>query len=193
MANREERLEQRLHVPSDDLGRRSLISAAALLILAAIAFLVSAYGGHAPVIYGIILFASGVVELIDQQFARGTRRERRAGLEGLISCAAGLFLVFQVGISGRPVALAIAVFFIVNGGFRLLLAAIDRYPRWAWDAGYGVVMVALGIYMLSSLSQMTPALVSALIGVELILRAVAIEGRDMALRKTLVRETRTPA
>lgn len=175
------------HVPEDDLGRRSLISAAGLLVLAGIAFLVIAYGGHAPVFFGALLFGSGVIELIDAQVARGTRRERRAGLEGLIPCAAGLFLIFQLGIQMRALAIAVGVFFVINGAFRLLFSVIDRYPRWSWDAGYGVLAVVLGVYLLFNPAQVSSSLLAALIGIELILRAVAIGGRDMALRRSLRR------
>ncbi|MBX5483674.1 MAG: DUF308 domain-containing protein [Myxococcaceae bacterium] len=176
------------HVPQDAPGRRTLFTTLVLFALCVCTVALAGFGATRwSAVLGIILLVSGIVELIDAAVAReSAKRAVRIGLAGLLPCLMALFLIFQIGLPTSAIALAFGIFFIVNGVFRGAAALFDRYPRWGWDVGYGVVGVVLGVIALANRNSETLTAIAWLLAIELGARAIVTSERDLAFRRSAI-------
>ena len=63
-----------------------------------------------------------------------------------------------------------------------ITAIADRYPRWGIDFLYGVVAVALGVYIVASWPISSFWVLGTVVGIEIIARGVALVSASWALR-----------
>lgn len=137
------------------------------------------------IFYGVILFASGISEII-----YGFRRRKQEGggtalfvLAGVLSIVVG-FLIFSRPLVGlTALTLLLAGYFLVNGLFRFVTSIADRYPGWGLDCFYGVVAVFLGVIVIAQLPEASLWLLGTLIGIEIIFRGIALISAALTLRK----------
>ncbi|AKF10347.1 HdeD family acid-resistance protein [Sandaracinus amylolyticus] len=134
---------------------------------------------------GVLLVAAGVSEII------AGFRLRRHGSMWLPFLSGALSIVVGVAIVSRPftglavATLFIGAFMVAAGLVRGIAAVADRYPRWGWDALYGVVALLLGVYLLASWPVSALWLVGTIVGVELVSRGIAWVVGSLAMRRVV--------
>lgn len=137
------------------------------------------------VLYGLLLLASGVLEIV---YAFRVRREGNFllyFLAGVLSVIVGGLFLAQPGVGLASVTLLLAGFFFANGFFRGLTSVLDRYSNWGWDLLYGVVSVALGVVIFAQWPISALWVVGTLVGVEIIVRGVSLIAASLAARRVL--------
>ncbi|HTR50010.1 MAG TPA: AI-2E family transporter [Kofleriaceae bacterium] len=135
------------------------------------------------VIYiGIMLVAVGLFEIIS------AFRVRHAGpffayfLAGLLAVVVGGLFLYRPMASIASLTLLIAGYMSASGLFRGINALADRYPGWGWDVAYGVVAVALGIYVAASWPLSSYWVLGTVVAVEVIARGITLLAASWTLR-----------
>jgi uncharacterized membrane protein HdeD (DUF308 family) len=139
---------------------------------------------------GIMLAASGVVEIV--QGIRG----RRAGapvqylLGGILSLVVGVLIAARPGAGLVAATLLLIGYFFISGIFRAVTSIFDRYPQWGFDFFYGLCAIALGVILVASWPGSAMWLVGALVGLEIIFRGASLMASSLALRQVVRGEHR---
>jgi uncharacterized membrane protein HdeD (DUF308 family) len=123
---------------------------------------------------GTALGVAGFVEVLSG-LGRGSRRVQPLRLiGGLLSMVVGALFVLrpQTGLTGLTVMLS--TYFIASGLFHAATSVLERYPGWGWDLAYGAGAIVLGAVALSNLRTAGFWLVGALVGIEILLRGLAL-------------------
>lgn len=182
-------MERRIsvHLPNDPAERKTSLAGLAMAALGVVAFIAAATRtAGVPILLGALFFISGILELVDESLARASKRSERIGFSGAMPIFLSVFLVFQLGLRTPAIALAIGLYFLANGALHGIVALIDRYPRRRIDLAFGAVSVVLGIITVAARFSLGPALLTVLVGVELMVRAVAMVLRDFAIERAAV-------
>lgn len=180
------------HVP-DDAPARTALATAGVMALLAVGALAAAWVGFepwAPVLGGLFLI-SGIAELVDSASARETKRGWAIGIAGALPALLGLFLIFQLGHSHQTIALAVGIYFLIDGVARAAVGLIERYWRWGWDEVYAVVAILMGAVIAFSGGRIGASLLWFLVAAELVFRATSLVFRDFAFRRELAETART--
>ena len=123
---------------------------------------------------GTALSVAGFVEVLSG-LGRGSRRVQPLRLMGgLLSMIVGVLFVFrpQIGLAGLTMMLA--AYFIASGLFHGVTSLLERYDGWGWDLFYGVGAIALGAVAITNMRSAGFWLVGVLVGVEIMLRGLAL-------------------
>jgi uncharacterized membrane protein HdeD (DUF308 family) len=184
----EETLHSSQHESAQVIGHRAMITAAVMAALFAGALVAGIAGFDPwPAVLGALFLFSGIAELIDSASARETQRARRIGAVGALPALLGLFFIFSIGLSPAAVAMAVGVYFLVDGVSRAALALIDRYWAWRWDEIYAAIAVTMGVVVLAMGGNVSASVLWYLVAAELFFRGVTIAERDLGYRRELVR------
>jgi uncharacterized membrane protein HdeD (DUF308 family) len=141
------------------------------------------------VFIGILLVAAGILEIIE------AFRVRKAGpfllylLAGILTGIVGVLFVARPMAGLASLGLLLACYFFASGLFRGITSIADRYAGWGWDFAYGICAVVLGVIVMSQWPISSLWLVGTLVGIELLLRGIAIMSGSLALRRGLRRVT----
>ena len=146
-----------------------------MAVLGAIAIYTAKVTGIASVIMaGSALGVAGFVEILSG-LGRGSKQVQPLRLiGGLLSMVVGALFVLrpQTGLTGLTMLLA--AYFIAAGLFHAATSLLERYPGWGWDLFYGVCAVVLGGISASNMRTAGFWLVGALVGIEILLRGLAL-------------------
>ena len=93
---------------------------------------------------GIVLLIAGLGQCI-----MAIREPQWSGfflnlLAGLLAMVMGYLFVQSTGVSAVTLTLLIAVYFLVNGLFKVFTSAIHRFHRWGWMLMNGIASLILG-------------------------------------------------
>jgi uncharacterized membrane protein HdeD (DUF308 family) len=123
----------------------ALLGAALLILgLAALSYSVLATVATA-LVFGYFLLAAGVFYLVGAFFTRGWGGFFLSLLAGVLHLAAG-FIVLNHPLEALVVyTLLMAVFFFVEGLFRIVAALAGRFHHWGWVLLNGVITLLLGV------------------------------------------------
>ena len=134
------------------------------------------------VVLGIVLLVVGVMEII------AAARVGRHGpwltylLAGILSLVVGALFLDRPLATMASLTLLIAGFLFAAGLFHAITAIADRYPQWGIDFLYGVVALALGVYIVASWPISSFWVLGTVVGIEIIARGVALVSASWALR-----------
>jgi uncharacterized membrane protein HdeD (DUF308 family) len=134
------------------------------------------------IVLGVMLLVVGVMEII------AAARVGRHGpwltylLAGILSLVVGALFLDRPLATMASLTLLIAGFLFAAGLFHGITAIADRYPRWGVDFVYGLVAVALGIYIVASWPISSFWVIGTVVSIEIIARGMALVGASMALR-----------
>ena len=166
-------------------GWAAMVTIGVLLTILGIAALLmsAATGVFTVVLMGVALIVAGALELVQAY----RRRDHRVLLllGGIFSIVAGGLILARPGAGLAGVSLLLAMFFIANGLFRSIGAAIDRYPGWGWDLGYGLLALALGLYVVGSWPWSSVWLLGTIIGAEIMARGLLLVALGFEVRRLL--------
>ncbi|MGB3300294.1 MAG: DUF308 domain-containing protein [Phormidesmis sp.] len=95
------------------------------------------------------------------------------GLLSLLYLVVGIFLVTNPLAGAASVALAIGVFFFIEGVFRVILAfKVKPARQWGWMLFNGILMIVLGIFIWSQWPLNASWILGVWIGIGLLLNGV---------------------
>lgn len=96
-------------------------------------------------LFGILLLASGIGEIINSFWAGRWRGMLLHLLVGALYTVAGIIIIDQPVEAAISLTLIIAIFLIVGGVFRMVFAISERFQGWGWVLLNGAVSLMLGM------------------------------------------------
>lgn len=102
-------------------------------------------------------------------------------LNATIRCVTGYLLIRHPDAGAEAVTMIIAALFIVGGLFRTAGASVIQFPRWGWTVFSGLISVALGVYLLSTWSAISPFFIGLAIGIDLVFDGASLVGFAAAI------------
>lgn len=160
------------------LGLVSVILGVMAIIYAFVASLVSV------VLLGALLLAAGLIKTIN------AFRVRRWGgfflnlTIGVLMLLAGLLIVLTPGLSLTTVTLVLAIYFVITGLMRIILASSNRFENWGWFLANGIVTLLLGGIIWLSWPLSSLYILGLLIGIDLIFLGALWLSLGMAARRS---------
>ncbi len=97
------------------------------------------------VFIGYLLLVAGVCYIVGAFFTRGWGGFFLSLLAGVLHLAVGLIVVDDPVEAVLVYTLVMAVFFFVEGLFRILSALAGRFRHWGWVLANGVITLLLGV------------------------------------------------
>lgn len=131
---------------------------------------------------GALLIIVGALEIISA-FQR--RRSSPFGLyvlAGVLTLVVGALFLWRPLASLASLTLLFAGFVFASGLFHAITAVADRYPRWGWDLFYGLVAIALGVYIVAAWPVSSLWVLGTLVAIEIIFRGIALVAASWMLR-----------
>ena len=156
----------------------------ALVAVGVFALIAAGITGIASVLlFGALLAASGIAEIIGAFVHRKEGRFVLQLLAGILSAAVGVLMVVWPLVGLAAVSLLIIGYFFASGLFHAITAVADRYPNWGWDFAYGLAAIALGVIGVSQWPLTLVWLVGTLVGLEILFRGLNLMSWALAFRK----------
>lgn len=119
---------------------------------------------------GLIFTLTGAVTLFDTLSVwRRSNGIYVPLLMSLIYLALGLMLLFGPMVSAITLTLLLAIFFIVVGLFRLILAVTFQLPGWGFGAFSGIIALLLGTMIMMQWPQSGLYIIGLFIGIDFLL------------------------
>jgi uncharacterized membrane protein HdeD (DUF308 family) len=153
-----------------------------LLGLAAMNYAVLATVGTS-LVFGYFLLAAGICYVIGAFFTRGWGGFFLSLLAGLLHIAVGVIVVDRPEEAVLLYTLLLAVFFFVEGLFRIVGALVGRFQHWGWVLFNGVVTLALGVMIWRQWPLSGLYVVGLFLGINLLLSGVGYVSLGLAARK----------
>jgi uncharacterized membrane protein HdeD (DUF308 family) len=95
--------------------------------------------------FGVMLLIGSAVQIVQAFHAQRTKGFLIHLLVGVLYLLAGLLMVYKPAAAATGFTLILALFFMVGGAFRILVALVERMPYWGWFLLNGVVTFLLGL------------------------------------------------
>jgi uncharacterized membrane protein HdeD (DUF308 family) len=120
------------------------------------------------VLFGWLLLAGGVVEIVNAFVVRTWRGFFLHLLAGVLHLVVGGLLVEHPVRGAEVLTLMLAVAFLVGGTFRLVGAVAVRFSGWVWVALNGAITLALGVAIWRSWPGSSDWVIGLFVGIDLI-------------------------
>ena len=120
------------------------------------------------------IVTSSMVDVVYRDEFKGTTDGVAKALEDKTGVLFAFHSITTVG--------AVLMVVFAAGLFHAITAVADRYPRWGIDFLYGVVALALGVYIVASWPISSFWVLGTVVGIEIIARGVALVSASWALR-----------
>ncbi len=117
-------------------------------------------------------------------------RVRRGGpfmlhlVSGVLACAAGVFVLTRPVGSLEVVTLGLAVYFMLNGAYRVASALSDRLRHWGLNLVLGILSVAFGAVLAVQWPGSSLRLIGAFVGLEIIARGISVSSAALTQRRS---------
>jgi uncharacterized membrane protein HdeD (DUF308 family) len=96
-------------------------------------------------VFGILLLAGGVVQVVSAILARGWQGFFLHLLAGILHFIVGGLMIERPLLAAEALTLLLAVAFLAGGIARILYVLFERFPGWPWVLLNGVVTLILGL------------------------------------------------
>lgn len=117
---------------------------------------------------GWILVIGGIAEVIHSFWSKGIGNFFLNLLAGIFGIVVGGLMIANPGLSAVSLTLVFAVYFIVEGAMRTIVALFHRGPFWGWLLFNGIVTLLLGILIISQWPTSGLWVIGLFIGIDLI-------------------------
>jgi uncharacterized membrane protein HdeD (DUF308 family) len=104
-------------------------------------------------------------------------------LVGILYAVAGFLTIQQPLLAAETLTLMLAAAFLVGGMFRIVAAAVERFPAWGWVLGNGIVSVVLGLLIWRQWPASGLWALGMFVGIDLIVNGVNWSVVAIAVRK----------
>jgi uncharacterized membrane protein HdeD (DUF308 family) len=135
------------------------------------------------VFFGWLLVIAGAIEALQ---AFGQHRWGGFFLHlfgGILYVVVGLMFVANPAVSALSLTLIMALFFMVSGAFRIVVALSMRFPEWRWLLINGLVTLGLGLLIWKQWPVSGLWVIGLFIGFELIYTGVSWVFLSLAARR----------
>jgi len=158
-----------------------------LLVVLGIACVASAYAASlaSVLVFGGFLVVAGVLELIGGARVQDRRARPWVWLEAILSIVIGILVLARPLAGLATLTLLLACYFFANGLFHGITAIADRHPGWGADLLYGIVTLFLAILVVRTWPVSSLWLAGTLVGVEIIMRGLALISGGLVARRVL--------
>jgi uncharacterized membrane protein HdeD (DUF308 family) len=119
-------------------------------------------------LFGVLLLASGITEMIQAFSAPRWSGTLMRVLLGVLYIAVGLMIVDDPGESALILTKIISIFLIVGGLFRIVAALYLRFEGWGWILLNGVVTLFLGILVYKQWPESALWFIGLYLGIDMI-------------------------
>jgi uncharacterized membrane protein HdeD (DUF308 family) len=155
-----------------------------LLLLGTVALVYAAIATEVAVlVFGFILLVGGVLYLAGAFVTRGWGGFFLSLLAGVLYLAAGFILLNHPAEAAIVYTLILAVFFFVEGLFRIVAAVIARFRHWPVVLLNGLVSVLLGVLIWREWPLSGLYLIGLFLGINLIFSGAAYLALGLNVRK----------
>ncbi len=134
------------------------------------------------VAFGWLLELGGLVAIVQAFRTRTWNGIFLYLLTAVLRCLVGYLLIGYPRDGEFSLILLIASLFIVGGMFRVIGAAVLRFPSWGWVGLSGAISVALGVIVLVELPVSSLLFIGLAIGVDFTIDGSALVALSASLR-----------
>lgn len=120
------------------------------------------------VFFGWLLLIGGVSSVVHAFLRRHWRGFFLEVLTGVLYIVAGFFMVAEPLAAAAPLTLLIAMFLLIGGIFRIVVALSRHIDHWPWVLLNGVITLALGIMIWRQWPGSALWVIGLFIGIEMI-------------------------
>ena len=134
---------------------------------------------------GWLMIFAGVVEAIHAFWKKEWGGLFLNLLVGVLYVVVGLMVLANPKATAITLALVMAIFFILDGIFRIIIAVTARFPQWGWMLFNGIVTLILGLIIWQQWQYFGLRIIALFIGIDLIISGwtwvmVSLASRRMA-------------
>jgi uncharacterized membrane protein HdeD (DUF308 family) len=104
-------------------------------------------------------------------------------LVGILYAVAGFLTIQHPLLAAETLTLMLAAAFLVGGMFRIVVAAVERFPGWGWVLVNGIVTVVLGILIWRQWPVSGLWVLGMFVGIDLIVNGLNWSIVAIAVRK----------
>jgi len=144
-------------------------------------------------VYGCFMVVAGIFYLVGAFFTRGWGGFFLSLLAGVLYLAAGLILIDHPMEAAILYTVLLAVFFFVEGLFRIVAALAGQFRHWGWVLLNGVVTLLLGVLIWRQWPLSGLYVVGLFLGINLVVSGASYVSLGLAARKLPVGEAAPPA
>jgi uncharacterized membrane protein HdeD (DUF308 family) len=105
--------------------------------------------------------------------------------------AAGFVMLVRPLAAAESLTLMFAVFCLVGGPFRIIVAVVERFPSWGWVVLNGGVTILLGIAILAQWPDSGLWVLGMFVGIDLIFNGASWSAIAVGVRRGLATVTRS--
>jgi uncharacterized membrane protein HdeD (DUF308 family) len=120
------------------------------------------------VLFGSLLLAGGVVQIVNAVLARGWRAFFVYLLVGLLHVIVGGLMIERPDRAAEALTLMLAVAFLAGGAFRILYVLFERVAGWPWMLLNGIVTLLLGIAIWRQWPGSSAWVIGLFVGIDLV-------------------------
>jgi uncharacterized membrane protein HdeD (DUF308 family) len=144
------------------LGIVLVITGTAAIICSFIATLATA------VFFGTLIFAGGVVQIVNAVTCRNWRGFVVYLLAGILYGVVGLIMMNHPAATAVGLTLMLAAAFMIGGIIRIVVSATERFHAWGWVMLNGFISLFLGIYIWRHFPESAFWVLGLFVGIDLI-------------------------
>ena len=133
--------------------------------------------------FGWLLVIGGVVEAVQAFWQRQWGGLFFNLLSGVLYVVVGFMVLGNPGASAVALTLLIALFFLIAGAFRIIVALTMRFPEWHWLLLNGAITLLLGLLIWKQWPSSALWVIGLFIGIELIFTGSAWVMLSLAARR----------
>jgi uncharacterized membrane protein HdeD (DUF308 family) len=122
----------------------------------------------AVTVFGILLLAAGVTEVIHAVLVRNWRGFALHLLAAALYLLVGLFMLEDSVRAAAVITLLLAANFFVGGLLRIIFSIVIRFPAWPWVLIHGVIDLILGVLIFSGWPDSSLTIIGLFIGIDLL-------------------------
>jgi uncharacterized membrane protein HdeD (DUF308 family) len=140
--------------------------------------------------FGWVLIIGGVLEAVHAFWRKGWGGFFLDLAVGILYFVVGFMIVANPAASAVALTLLVAMFLIVGGIFRGVMAVAVRYPNWIWMLLHGIVSLLLGVLIWQRWPIAGLWVIGLYIGIEMIFNGSSLVMLGLAARKLPSTESR---
>jgi len=133
--------------------------------------------------FGWMLLFGGLVEVVSSFGARKWNGFFMHLLAGVLYGVVGAMVISNPVATAGGITLLLASLFFIGGAFRIISAAVLRYPKWGWTILDGAIAIALGFLIFNHWPSSAVWVIGTFVGVDLVFRGIAWMMLGRAARK----------
>ncbi len=118
---------------------------------------------------GWLMIFAGIVEAVHAFWKKEWGGLFLNLLVGVLYIVVGLMVLANPEATAMTLVLVMAIFFILDGIFRIIIAVVARFPQWGWMLFNGIVTLILGLIIRQQSQYFGLRIIALFIGIDLII------------------------